>query len=301
MRKDMKKGFTIVETMLAMAFVGLLLVAIAVLVRNVGETYAKGITVKNVNESARNIIDDLSRSIAASPTFGSMDVRSNGYDETGARGCLSEAGGFIPESDPRFPADCNIGYGVDAFNFNATAYYNHSRRRFCTGLVSYVWNLHPSVVAAQAAAGIGSTDPNWIDPRGIDNNEINTWNGNAVRLVKVVDFNRDYCALDAGDPSGLRRPHIRDRDSPVELINAAEENLILYNFVVFEIEEGQNINRINGQVFYSGSFVLGTMGGVQLTGMNPECTVPSEAVEMQEYYCSVNKFNFSQRAMGSSQ
>ena len=87
-RMGARKGFTIVETMLAMVFVGTLMIAIATLIINVSETYSKEITVKNVNETARNIIDDLKRSISASPTFGGVTVEGNVYNEAGARGCM---------------------------------------------------------------------------------------------------------------------------------------------------------------------------------------------------------------------
>jgi|GEM_PF-3272619 len=307
-RMGARKGFTIVETMLAMVFVGTLMIAIATLIINVSETYSKEITVKNVNETARNIIDDLKRSISASPTFGGVTVEGNVYNEAGARGCMSINGGFLQEGDSRFPGECEVDY-------NATSYYRHDYRRFCTGLVSYIWNVHSSIIAEQ---GVSAGNSNWISPDGITNTNINRWEGDVnreVRLVKVRDLGREYCAVNtdaAGVVTGPRIEHIRlaDSETAVELIIPSEEDLILYNFTMFRLREGENINRTTGQVFYSGSFVLGTMRGVELTGpglsLVPQCIAPgavnsSNPNSIQEYYCSVNKFNFAQRAMGASQ
>lgn len=64
-----QKGFTIVELMLAMTFVAVLLLAIALTIVQIGTIYNKGITLKEVNQSGRAISDDLTRTIGASSTF----------------------------------------------------------------------------------------------------------------------------------------------------------------------------------------------------------------------------------------
>jgi type II secretory pathway pseudopilin PulG len=239
-KQSMKKGFTIIETLLAMSGVALMMIAIAVLTINISRIYSKGITIKNVNESARSILDDLNRSISASPALVGND-------------------------------------GIDSFPVN--------QRRFCTGMVSYIWN---------------EWQPNggWATPT-------NNWNGQPVRFVKVRDTNRKYCTPIPN--SNGQFPTIDDSDDPEELLGESEENLVLYGFVIFNNNDGMNINRRNGQVFYSGSFVLGTRSeGVgntsgDITADGLVCRPPGDAEQTGlEYYCSINKFNFAQRAMGSS-
>ncbi|MEI7918552.1 MAG: hypothetical protein WCH58_04155 [Candidatus Saccharibacteria bacterium] len=73
-----KQGFTIIELMLAMAFVSALLVAIAMTVIQIGDIYNKGLTYKDVNQAGRSIASELQRTIAESASF-SIDVADNHY------------------------------------------------------------------------------------------------------------------------------------------------------------------------------------------------------------------------------
>ena len=56
-----KQGFTLVELMLAMAFVSVLLLAIALTAIQAGKLYSRGTTLRNVNQSGRNVSDMLRR------------------------------------------------------------------------------------------------------------------------------------------------------------------------------------------------------------------------------------------------
>lgn len=62
-------GFTIIELMLAMSFVALLLLAIAMVTMQIGHIYNKGITLKQLNQAGRTLTDELQRTIAASRPF----------------------------------------------------------------------------------------------------------------------------------------------------------------------------------------------------------------------------------------
>ncbi len=64
-----RKGFTIIELMLAMTFVSVLLLAIALTIVQIGTIYNKGITLKEVNQAGRALSDDLRRSIGSSSSF----------------------------------------------------------------------------------------------------------------------------------------------------------------------------------------------------------------------------------------
>lgn len=61
-----QRGFTIIELMLALAFVGILLIAIAMAVIQVTHIYTKGMTIKGVNQSGRDIIDSIRRDAQSS-------------------------------------------------------------------------------------------------------------------------------------------------------------------------------------------------------------------------------------------
>lgn len=75
--KDSSAGFTIIELMLAMGFVGLLLLAIAMTTIQIGSIYNKGITLRQVNQAGRAISDELQRSIASTGPF---DVEASGAE-----------------------------------------------------------------------------------------------------------------------------------------------------------------------------------------------------------------------------
>lgn len=60
------RGFTLVELMIAMAFVSMLLLAIAFVVLRISGIYNKGVTIKAVNQAGRTIVEDMKRTIAES-------------------------------------------------------------------------------------------------------------------------------------------------------------------------------------------------------------------------------------------
>ncbi len=63
------EGFTLIELMLAMIFVSVLLLAIAFTIIQIGAIYTRGMTLKEVNQTSRDISDDLRRTVAGSEAF----------------------------------------------------------------------------------------------------------------------------------------------------------------------------------------------------------------------------------------
>ena len=81
-----RQGFTLIELMLAMTYVALLLLAIAMTTMQIGRIYNKGITLKNVNQVGRDITDELQRSIGGVQPF---DVTTHYVTQQGGgRLCL---------------------------------------------------------------------------------------------------------------------------------------------------------------------------------------------------------------------
>lgn len=87
--KNLSKGFTLIELMLAMTFVAALLIAIALTVIQISNIYNKGLTMKEVNQVGRSISDDLVRSISQSQSFA---VPSDSYvtKDWGGRLCTGK-------------------------------------------------------------------------------------------------------------------------------------------------------------------------------------------------------------------
>lgn len=84
-----RKGFTLVELLLAMAFISVLLLAIAMTVIQISHIYNRGITLKEVNQVGRTMSDELERGIAASESFSILPADKRYIVESwGGRLCL---------------------------------------------------------------------------------------------------------------------------------------------------------------------------------------------------------------------
>lgn len=87
-RVSSQHGFTLIELMLAMGFVSLLLIAIAMTVIQIGSIYDRGITLKDVNQAGRSLTSELQRSINQTTPF----LLSDRYVQQswGGRLCLGQ-------------------------------------------------------------------------------------------------------------------------------------------------------------------------------------------------------------------
>lgn len=82
-----QSGFTLVELMLAIAFIGFLVLFTVLASLQVLRTYNKGLAVKEINQTARTIVDEISRSIRSS-TYTSIDITPNTAAPTQSRICI---------------------------------------------------------------------------------------------------------------------------------------------------------------------------------------------------------------------
>jgi Tfp pilus assembly protein FimT len=84
-------GFTLIELMLAMSFVSMLLIAIAMTVIQIGDIYNKGLTLKDVNQAGRSVASELQRSISQSAPF-NINPGGNRYiaQDWGGRLCIGQ-------------------------------------------------------------------------------------------------------------------------------------------------------------------------------------------------------------------
>ena len=98
-----RRGFTLIELMLAMAFVSVLLMTIAFTVIRVGTIYNSGMTIKEVNQSSREVANELQQAAGAATAL----TISTGADSQ-----------YV-----------TIGTGANIYG-----------GRICLGSYSYVWN-----------------------------------------------------------------------------------------------------------------------------------------------------------------
>lgn len=120
MQKHRGAGFTLIELMLAMSFVAMLLLAIAMILIHSGNLYNRGLTLKAINQAGRDITDTLRRDfLQANAGKVSRQVADEKQAVIWAR-----AGGEVRSG------------------------------RFCLGDYSYVWNV-PKVIAGEVTGGPG--------------------------------------------------------------------------------------------------------------------------------------------------
>ena len=87
----MSRGFTLVELLLAMTFISTLLLVIAMTIVQIANTYNRGMILKEVNQTARSLTEELDRAVSASSDF-STDAAAQRYVSRpwGGRICLGQ-------------------------------------------------------------------------------------------------------------------------------------------------------------------------------------------------------------------
>lgn len=88
-----QKGFTLIELLLAMAFISVLLLAIAMTILQISSIYNRGIIVKEVNQIGRTIATELQDGIVSSVPFSVDQTSGSHYFQQGSFGgrlCLGQ-------------------------------------------------------------------------------------------------------------------------------------------------------------------------------------------------------------------
>ena len=274
--KNHKTGFTILELALAMAFISFLLLSIGFAVIQITNVYQKGITIKVVNNNGREIIDEFSRTILASK------YNNNGGFEL----VYSQTEGDVEDStgiDENVPL-----HGV-----------------FCVGNYSYLWNTGYALNLDDNKGDYTVLEINGED-REYSNNKAYLELGEEdkqtiktdYRLIRVADVGREACKSHAENKDTEPNKYVITKATEndyVELLSASENNLVLYDMVVFPPVYHSG----TGHALYSASFILGTReGGVDITTTGNFCTDKPDNLKTDFNYCSINKFNFTARSTG---
>ena len=118
-----KKGFTLIELMLAMTFIAILLLAIAMTVIQLGNIYRKGLSLKEVNQVSRDISSDVRKSLSS---VDAIDLTTDYVTTTaGGRVCFGNytyiwnTGKVLA---PTTPTDSNVVWYGSETNSSHTKY-----------------------------------------------------------------------------------------------------------------------------------------------------------------------------------
>lgn len=120
--KTAAAGFTIVELMLAMSFISVLLLAIAMTTIQISTIYNRGITLREVNQAGRAVSSDLQRSIASSTPFDVTPKLDDSSETADSKYVVRDGGG-----------------------------------RLCLGNYTYAWNYGAALEGGQGAPAVFNT------------------------------------------------------------------------------------------------------------------------------------------------
>jgi hypothetical protein len=249
---------------------------------HITSTYEKGLAIKSVNSTAKELIDDISRSIATSPARTVESLCSSKYNKvskpTQYAYCVNDnARKFTYQQ--RY-AQVEIKGQVQSVPTNGV---------FCTGRYSYVWN---------SGYALNPTDYKRVTVGGNYQAFIN--GDSNFRLKKISDFERKLCT------QHIESTRYAYDDSPfytvdwttqtdVELLDSTDNNLAIYDLAIFS----PAIHELTSSAFYSGTFILATIrGGININSVGEFCSDPPDNLDTDFAYCAINKFNFSMRAAG---
>lgn len=272
--KAQKKGFTLIELMLAMAFLGTMLVGIAALMMRITNIYQKGLSIRAINTNGREIISDFTRTITSSPTHLKVNptYQNNEIKYDDVKDALSQYYLSVDHSGQQYG-------GV-----------------FCTGSFSYVWNT--------AAAIKESRDGNNDHSLTIHLSDGNKY---MPKLARFADADRFACTANGANHNytvadrEIGKNRSLTMEDITELISNDDMDLAVYNLRILPAVQ----NETTKQIFFSGTFILATVrGGVNIQSNGDFCS--GDKQEGDEFtlnnfdYCAVNKFNFSARATGEA-
>ena len=305
--REVKRGFTMVELSLSIAFIAILSIIVLVIISNAVSAYHRGLTLNQLNTAGMDIVEEMRKTVQSSParpTKGECTAIYN--DNAKSKKCEGDNGLSFVYIE-RY-ADIKIGSKTQS----APVY-----GAFCTGSYSYLWNsgyffndeykmdgsVRKENIAQLVYKKAGEKDSkNWRNISGKD-----------FKLLKVQDDTRAVCKNAAAGTGGdylvnnttsawkslgntFDISSTPIEEDPIELLEG-NNNLAIYNLTTaLPAESGNSQN-----MFYSVSFVLGTLlGGINVKAAGNYCTTPEDFDSSIENfdYCAINKFNFAAQATG---
>lgn len=304
-----KRGFTMVEFSLAMAFIAALLISIAIIISNIITIYQKGLTLKAVNSVGRGLIDEFTESINAAPSVDTTSLcRSHLNNDLAQDACLQDrAFNFIfqhrygesPLANPEDPSE------------HATVQFAGV---FCTGNYSYVWNTYYGKEANRTVSLLYNDSTTGESNKALTDFRLARFEDKTYRAcsaaVNISNYtaevenatNSDYVI----DIRNLANGSHNSTPTPTQgFLSSFDLDLMLYEFTIFPISQDE----VTLRTFMSGTFILATeRGRVNIIRSGDYCDVNGENTDdttsmlndlgSEFNYCSINKFNFAARTAG---
>ena len=282
----LKKAFTMVETSLALSFIGVLLITVSYIIIQMSSIYQKTLSVKSVNAGGRELIDDFDHYIAAS-NLANTNILCSGLTDEATAKCQSD--GAYKHIYQQYYSD-----GSNNFTRDATSSSVPTFGTFCTGRYTYIWNSGYVLNGKDKTIKDYRVEVTYT--KGDD--EIKTKD---FRLLRVKDSLNDLCGNFNGSTYELNADtynlSLSLESEPEELLGNSDTELALYDLHVFR----PGRHNLTGHAFYSGTFILASLqGDVDIMADTSYCTAPQEGYISEFTYCAINKFNFAAQAIGAA-
>jgi len=130
MRKSQRReGFTLIELVLSIGFIGSLLILISLIIIQVMGLYNKGLTLKEVNEVSRIVVRDMQQSVSSADAFRLQ---------------------FVEDDQPVYAKTLQQAVSPGGNNSEVDYYSNDAGGRLCTGVYSYIWNTGGAIRATRS-------------------------------------------------------------------------------------------------------------------------------------------------------
>ncbi len=283
-----RKAFTMVETTLALSFVGVLLVTVSYIIIQMSSIYQKTLSVKSVNAGGRELIDDFDHHIAAS-NLANTNILCSGLSEEAAVACRAD--GAYKHIYQQYYSDGSNNFVTRDVTSTSVPTFG----LFCTGRYTYLWN------SGYVLNGKNNTIKDYrievTYPK--DGSDVKTKD---FRLLRVKDPLNDLCSNNFnGSTYELNADtynlSLSLMSEPEELLGNSDTELAIYDLHVFR----PGRHNLTGHAFYAGTFILASLqGDVDILADSSYCTAPQEGYISEFTYCAINKFNFAAQAVGAA-
>lgn len=283
-----KSGFTMVELSLTLAFIGVLLITIAVITTNIVTIYQKGMALKAVNSVGRGLIDEFISSINSAPSVDTTSMcrslLSDGATDDVLRACIANhANNFIYQS--AYQTEDEGGRQLNGV--------------FCTGSYSYFWNTYYGIedgrtigITYRDRSGKIENLPEDKDEAG--NSKAELKDSEQVRLARIKDPNYRLCSASVNESTYEAYPDGTDKggsypgsnetktanyidmtnlytnptnasdyipyltEAPTQgMLNSFDLDLTLYELTIFPLSQ----DSVTLRTYMAGTFILSTLRG----------------------------------------
>jgi len=301
-RVGSKKGFTLVELSLSIAFISILSITVALIINDAISTYRRGVTLNQVNTTGMDIVDDLRAAIQNSPAKSVKGECGSNYNGSS----MSDERTACEDDGARKFVEVKKVMDVDIDNDGVVEKNMPAYGAFCTGAYSYIWNSGYFYAENMPLAGVGGNAQ--LVYKDDENNSITV---SDFRFLKIKDQRRAVCIsavngvdhekyptgdIDISSTFDISGYGALTEEPEVILANDSINPLALYDLSA----AAPASNGLGTDSYYSVSFILGTVqGGINVMSAGNFCKTPESYDSLENFdYCAINKFNFAAQATG---